>query len=118
MGPSVGRLSFRTLEELDQTLANYRGKTVSFHCEDPVLLEKHKSAPTHETRRPPECELSATRFALAMIEKYGLIGKLCHYSVGEGLPLIRAAKARGVPVTAEVTPHHIFFDTSMITDEN
>ena len=47
-----------------------------------------------------------------MIEKYRLIGKLCHYSVGEGLPLIRAAKARGLPVTAEVTPHHVFFDTA------
>ncbi len=53
-----------------------------------------------------------------MIEKYGSTGKLCHYSVGEGLPLIRAAKARGLPVTAEVTPHHVFFDTAMITDAN
>jgi dihydroorotase len=53
-----------------------------------------------------------------MIEKYGLTGELCHYSVAEGLPLIRAAKARGLPVTAEVTPHHVFFDTSMLTDAN
>src|ERR1051326_1122107 len=53
-----------------------------------------------------------------MIEKYGLHGKLCHYSVGEGLALIREAKARGLPVTAEVTPHHVFFDTNMITDSN
>jgi dihydroorotase len=103
---------------LEQTLAHYRGKAVSFHCEDPVLLEKHKAAPTHEARRPPECELSATRFALAMIEKYGLTGKLCHYSVGEGLQLIRDAKKKGLPVTAEVTPHHVFFDTAMITDKN
>jgi dihydroorotase len=118
MGPSVGELYFRSLEELDQTLAHYRGRAVSFHCEDPVLLEKHRQAPTHELRRPPECELSATRFALAMIEKYGLHGKLCHYSVGEGLALIRTAKARSLPVTAEVTPHHVFFDTNMITDSN
>jgi dihydroorotase len=118
MGPSVGELYFRTLEELEQTLAHYRSKAVSFHCEDPVLLDKHKSAPTHESRRPPECELSATRFALAMIEKYGLAGKLCHYSVGEGLQLIRDAKKKGLPVTAEVTPHHVFFDTAMITDKN
>jgi dihydroorotase len=118
MGPSVGELYFRTLEELEQTLAHYRGKAVSFHCEDPVLLEKHKSAATHEARRPPECELSATRFALAMIEKYGIMGKLCHYSVGEGLQLIRDAKKKGLAVTAEVTPHHVFFDTAMITDAN
>jgi dihydroorotase len=118
MGPSVGELFFRSLEDLDATLAAYRGKSVSFHCEDPVLLERHRGAATHEMRRPPECELSATRFALAMIEKYGLSGKLCHYSVGEGLTLIRSAKERGLAVTAEVTPHHVFFDTAMLTEEN
>jgi dihydroorotase len=118
MGPSVGDLFFRSLDDLDKTLAHYRGKPVSFHCEDPALLENHKIAATHELRRPPECELSATRFALAMIEKYELKGKLCHYSVGEGLSLIRAAKAKGLPVTAEVTPHHVFFDTAMIDDRN
>ncbi len=118
MGPSVGDLYFRSLEDLDQTLGHYRGQAVSFHCEDPLLLEQHRGAPTHELRRPPECELSATRFALEMIEKYGLSGKLCHYSVGEGLPLIRAAQRRGLPVTAEVTPHHVYFDTTTITDQN
>jgi dihydroorotase len=118
MGPSVGDLFFSSLEQLDQTLSAYPGRAVSFHCEDPVLLEAHKHAATHELRRPPACELSATRFALAMIEKYDLTGKLCHYSVGEGLPLIREAKAKGLRVTAEVTPHHVFFDTDMITPGN
>jgi dihydroorotase len=118
MGPSVGDLYFSTLEELEHTLANYAGQSVSFHCEDPVLLERHKGAGTHEERRPADCELSATRFALAMIEKYRLRGKLCHYSVGAGLPLIRAAKARRLTVTAEVTPHHLFFDTAQITPAN
>ncbi len=118
MGPSVGDLFFRSLEQLEETLAHYRGQAVSFHCEDPVMLDAHKNQPTHETRRPPECELNATRFALAMIEKYDLTGKLCHYSVGEGLPLIRDSKRRGLRVTAEVTPHHVYFDTAQITDAN
>ncbi len=118
MGPSVGDLFFTSLAQLDETLAHYRGQCVSFHCEDPELLERNKSAATHEQRRPAECELSATRFALAMIEKYDLQGKLCHYSVGEGLPLIRAARTKGLKVTCEVTPHHLYYDTSDITDEN
>ncbi|QDU46574.1 Dihydroorotase [Symmachiella dynata] len=118
MGPSVGDLFFSTLADLDETLAHYRGQCVSFHCEDPELLEQHKSAATHEQRRPAECELSATRFALQMIEKYELRGKLCHYSVGEGLPLIRAARAKGLDVTCEVTPHHLYYDVSDLTDEN
>jgi dihydroorotase len=118
MGPSVGDLFFTTLEELDRTLSRYRGCHVSFHCEDPVLLSANRNEPTHERRRPPACEISATRFALAMIEKYDLTGKLCHYSVGEGLPLIREARSKGLKVTCEVTPHHLFFDETGITDEN
>ncbi len=118
MGPSVGDLFFSSLAELEETLAYYRGCNVSFHCEDPELLEVHKGEATHEKRRPPACEVSATRFALKMIEKYDLTGKLCHYSVEEGLPLIRAARARGLRVTCEVTPHHLYFDDSQITDDN
>jgi len=118
MGPSVGELYFSSLEQLDETLSRYEDQAVSFHCEDPILLDQHRDAASHEERRPAECELSATRFALAMIEKYRLAGKLCHYSVGEGLALIRAAKSKGLPVTAEVTPHHVFFDTSTITPAN
>ena len=118
MGPSVGDLFFTSLEQLDETLAHYRGRAVSFHCEDPVLLDAHRHEPTHERRRPAECEVSATRFALAMIEKYGLVGKLCHYSVREGLPLIRTARRNGLAVTCEVTPHHLYFDDAGITEAN
>lgn len=118
MGHSVGDLFFTTLEQLEETLAHYRGCDVSFHCEDPVLLDAHATAATHEQRRPPECEVSATRFALQMIEKYDLTGKLCHYSVGEGLPLIEAARQKGLRVTCEVTPHHLYYDTTDITDSN
>jgi dihydroorotase len=118
MGPSVGDLYFSTLAELDETLARYRGCNVSFHCEDPILLEAHRGEPTHERRRPPACELSATQFAISMIEKHSLTGKLCHYSVGEGLPRIREARRRGLKVTCEVTPHHLFFDETQITDAN
>ncbi len=118
MGPSVGHLFFSSLDDNDRALTRYQGCDVSFHCEDPILLDKHKQAATHELRRPPECELSATHFALHMIEKHKLRGKLCHYSVGEGLPAIRAAKKRGLPVTVEVTPHHLFFDTTNITETN
>lgn len=110
MGPSVGELFFKDLEQLDHTLRNYQGQVVSFHCEDPVTLEQNRDRPTHHERRPPEAEVIATKDALAMIEKYQLKGKLCHYSTSEGLQAIRAARARGVQVSIEVTPQHLFFD--------
>jgi dihydroorotase len=118
MGPSVGDLYFRSQDELESAIARYRGQNVSFHCEDPVILEESKGAVTHERRRPAKAEIAATEFALYLIEEYELVGKLCHYSVGEGLEMIAAAKARGVQVTCEVTPHHLFFDETMLTEEN
>lgn len=118
MGPSVGDLFFASQEELEDVIANYRGKNVSFHCEDPEILRESKGAATHEQRRPARAEITATAFALELIERYQLVGKLCHYSTGDGLKKIAAAKARGVRVTAEATPHHLFFDDSMLTEEN
>jgi dihydroorotase len=118
MGPSVGDLFFRSQQQLEEVIAHYRGRNVSFHCEDPVILDASRGAPTHEQRRPPSAEISATEFAVYLIEKYDLTGKLCHYSTGDGLKLIAAAKARGLRVTAEVTPHHLFFDETMLTDAN
>jgi dihydroorotase len=118
MGPSVGDLFFSSREQLEKVIAKYRSKNVSFHCEDPAILEVSKGAATHEQRRPARAEIAATEFAIYLIERYGLIGKLCHYSTKGGLEKIAAAKARGVRVTAEAAPHHLFFDDTMLTNEN
>ena len=118
MGPSVGDLFFTSQAQLESVIARYRGQNVSFHCEDPELLEASRHAPTHEQRRPPQAEITATKFALALIERYELQGKLCHYSTREGLGEITDARRRGVRVTCEVTPHHLFFDTTMLTEAN
>lgn len=116
MGPSIGELFFASTESLEQAVARYRGHHVSFHCEDPHELERHKGEGAHHLRRPVSAEVMATATALALIEKYGLIGKLCHYSAGEGLGLIRAAQQRGVPVTCEVTPQHLYFSQDQLHD--
>lgn len=118
MGPSIGDLFFKTNDELESVIKKYRGKSVSFHCEDPDVLESNKSELTHEDRRPALAELKATDFALYLIEKYELKGKLCHYSTGEGLKKIIAARKKGINVTCEVTPTHLFFDRSYLTTEN
>ncbi len=118
MGPSVGDLFFTSQGQLESVMARYQGQNVSFHCEDPEILEASRGEATHEARRPAHAEVTATRFALHLIETYGLKGKLCHYSTREGLQQIIAAKQRGVRVTCEVTPHHLFFDTSMLDDTN
>ncbi len=39
---------------------------------------------------------------------------VCHVSTAEGVDVIRWAKARGIRVTAEVTPHHLLLDTPLV----
>lgn len=118
MGPSVGELFFSSAAQLEETIARYRGCNVSFHCEDPLILDASRGEATHEQRRPAQAEVSATRFALQLIERYELRGKLCHFSTGEGMRDVLAAKERGVRVTCEVTPHHLYFDDTMLNEEN
>lgn len=110
MGPSVGDLFFSSRDELEKVLSMYVGQSVSFHCEDPEIMEAHKGEKAHEDQRPAEAEISAVDFALSLIEKYDLSAKICHCSTAESLEKIIAAKDRGLRVTAEVTPHHLYFD--------
>jgi dihydroorotase len=117
MGKSIGDMFFNSREELESALENYRGQFISFHCEDPKIMDTHKDAATHEAKRPPEAEISAVDIAISLIEKFNLTGKICHASTKEAIERIAAAKARGVKVTAEVTPHHLFFDETMFNPE-
>lgn len=41
---------------------------------------------------------------------------VCHISTARGLEYVRKAKAEGLPVTCEVTPHHLFLCEDDITD--
>ncbi len=46
--------------------------------------------------------------AILLAELYRRPVHLCHISQRSEILLIKAAKARGIPVTCEVTPHHLF----------
>jgi len=46
--------------------------------------------------------------AILLAEIYRRPVHLCHISLQSEILLIKAAKARGIPVTCEVTPHHLF----------
>jgi len=113
MGKSIGDMYFNSQAELEDTLKDYVGQSISFHCEDPKVMDAHASAQTHEERRPAIAEYTAIDIAIACIEKYNLAGKICHASTVEGIQKIKDAKARGVNITVEVTPHHLYFDETM-----
>ena len=118
MGPSIGDLFFRDLPTLDKSIARYEGQWVSFHCEDPEILEASQNEKHHHLRRPVKAEAVATRDAISLIEKYKLKGKLCHYSSQEGLELVRAARKRGVEILLEVTPQHLYFAMDELEEDS
>ncbi len=41
---------------------------------------------------------------------------VCHVSTAESVEVLRWAKARRIPITAEVTPHHLLLDTVLLAD--
>ena len=118
MGPSVGDLFFSTNNDLENSISKYAEKNISFHCEDAVILEQNKNQVNHLKKRPQEAEIKAIEFALKLIKKYKLKGKICHVSTNRGMELIIDAKKSGINVKCEVALHHLYFNEEKINKEN
>jgi dihydroorotase len=88
---------------------------VSQHCEDHHLTEgaqMHEGA--HSTRLglrgwPRAAEDVIVARDLVLAETTGARYHVAHISSVGAVRLIREAKSRGLPVSAEVTPHHLLF---------
>jgi dihydroorotase len=92
---------------------------IADHAEEASLVEggqMHEglvSASLGLAGRPAEAEEVAVARDLAIARMTGGRLHLCHLSSSRAVELVRRAKAEGVRVTAEVTPHHLAF-----TDED
>lgn len=53
---------------------------------------------------------------ILLAEHVGSRLHICHLSTAGSVELVRAAKARGVAVTAEVTPHHLLLTEDLLVD--
>lgn len=58
---------------------------------------------------PPEAESAAIERDISLCRTTGCRLHIQHISTAKGVELVRAAQREGLPVTAEVTPHHILF---------
>jgi dihydroorotase len=94
------------------------GRTLALHCEEPTLSrdgQVHEGAVCAELGFAPYPSLAES----AMVERDLSLGgyesrplHLMHLSAKESVDALRAAHARGVEASAEVTPHHL-----VLTDE-
>jgi dihydroorotase len=94
------------------------GRKLAVHCEEPTLS---RSGQVHEgvvaaelgfTGYPSVAESLMVERDLALAAYEGRPLHLLHVSARESVEALRAAQARGVEATAEVTPHHL-----CLTDE-
>lgn len=91
---------------------------IAQHAQEPRLTEgaqMHEGAVSAElglTGWPSVAEESIIARDVLLAEHVGSRVHICHLSTAGSVEIIRWAKARGIQVTAEVTPHHL-----LLTDE-
>jgi allantoinase len=87
------------------------------HAEDPYHLHGAASSPTYAdflASRPPEAEHAAVALAIDAAREAGRRMHILHLSSATALPLIAAARADGLRVTAETCPHYLTLDAAEI----
>jgi dihydroorotase len=96
------------------------GFPVISHCEDPYLTEiglmneGYFSTKLGLSGVPSESEEIAVSRDISLAKLTGSRLHIAHLSTAEGVELVKKARKAGVPVTAEVTPHHLTMDDSML----
>ncbi|MGZ5305652.1 MAG: dihydroorotase [Actinomycetota bacterium] len=95
---------------------------IAEHCEDASLAENgqmHEGLHSYSLGlrgQPSEAEEVIVARDLAIARMTGTRLHICHLSSARSVELVRRAKAEGIRVTAEVTPHHLVFtDDDLVT---
>jgi allantoinase len=89
------------------------------HAEDPDHLQELPSSDSYRSflaSRPAESEHAAVATAIEAARRTGGRVHILHLSAAGALPLIAAAQAEGVRVTAETCPHYLTLDADEIAD--
>ncbi|GAA2539004.1 allantoinase AllB [Winogradskya consettensis] len=105
-------------DQLAEALAAVDAQFV-IHAEDPGHLREAVSSPAYGQfldSRPPEAEHAAVATAIAAAREAGARVHILHLSAATALPLIVAAKAEGLRVTAETCPHYLTLDAAEIPE--
>jgi len=92
------------------------GLRVTVHAENATIIERktgrlrasgRRDPLAHLESRPAVCAVDAVERAVAFAEAAGAQVHIAHEGCKDALPIIRAAKHRGVAVTAETCPHYL-----------
>lgn len=109
------REALRILHKFDEPLL--------VHCEldgpnpDAHLLQENpQSYAAYLKSRPKEWENKAIEMMIRLCRETGARVHIVHLSSAEALPMIRSAKAEGLPLTVETCPHYLLFNAEDMPD--
>lgn len=91
------------------------GKEVVVHAEDPLILkeaEKVSDVKEHNRARPELAERVAVDRVISLARRHGAKLRIAHSTLPYTLAAVSEARAEGIEVTAEVTPHHLLYSSS------
>ncbi len=71
---------------------------------------------TYLASRPDEAELEAIRLMIRFSRQYGVRIHIVHLATAQALKELNAARAEGLPITAEACPHHLHFAAEDVAD--
>jgi allantoinase len=118
--PTFEDLTVTQLEEVMRVAADV-GLTVGVHAEDKRLVlqgvdremasEDRDSPLAYARSRDALAEARGIETCIELAERTGARVHIVHVACGEGVRLLRAARARSVSVTAETCPHYLAFTT-------
>jgi allantoinase len=66
--------------------------------------------------RPPSAERAAIEMLVRLVEWCRVPVHIVHLSSADGMAAVRAARTRGLPITAETCPHYLTFSADEIPD--
>ena len=117
---------FAFVEEADLRLAlpvlQRRRRPLLAHAEWPAALKPvpatsdPRAYATWLDSRPPAAEVDAVRMLIALCREFETPIHIVHLAAAEAVPLLRGARAEGLPITVETCPHYLTFCAEEIPD--
>ena len=115
-----GHLDATQLEAALTELAAFDGLLI-VHAEDPTVLDAHGNEGGRDYHRfvesrPDAAELTAIQNVIDAVRRTGARAHILHLSSAAALPLLRAARAEGLPITVETCPHYLTIAEEEVPD--
>jgi dihydroorotase len=123
-GRSTGDLMYDDLNTLGKSLPVDCKKLIVFHSEDQcgvdvnhakfharTHLTANRDFEVHSLIRDSATAHASTKIILEWAEAYKRPVHIAHVSTPLEVEMVQAYKAKGLPITCEVAPHHVLFST-------